>query len=216
MKAIAVIAGCIILVCSLQSQNLRVKGLKDSKYILTDSVKNKVSYKKSISAIFLGIGGGISVPMSGFKDNSDVTFGLLGRLEFSSTSIFPLVIGGEVTYFSYNGSDLFKTTNLLSTFRTKDLGFGINVEYSLTRLLKSSFTIPFISVDVKMNNIKRDIDEGKNLDSLGLLREESKVSFGAGIGFTMFIFDFHIKYNYMKDMNHIGVYTKMKVPIIKF
>jgi hypothetical protein len=202
---------------SINSQpvsELKLKEIRKSGF--ADTVKSKVSYKKSISAVFLGIGGGISIPLGGFKDNSDVTFGLLGRLDFSSTSIFPFVIGGEVTYFSYNGSDEFKTENLLGTFRTKDLAFGLNIEYSLARLLKSSFTMPFISVDVKSHNIKRDIDEDANLDSLGLLRSESKISVGAGFGFTMFIFDFHIKYNYMKEMNNVAVYTKMKIPVIRF
>ena len=65
--------------------------------------------------------GGLSIPMSPLKDNSDVSFGILGRLDFSSTAIFPLVIGGEVTYFNFAGSDQFKTVNTLNTFQTKIL-----------------------------------------------------------------------------------------------
>ena len=217
MKLTVLITISLIFCIGLLSQPISELRLKEiNKVILTDTVVEKVSYKKSIRAIFLGIGGGISVPLSGFTDNSNVTFGILGRLDFSSTPIFPFVIGGEVTYFSYAGADEFKTANLLSTFKTKDLGFGLNIEYSLSRLLRSSFTMPFFSVDAKLHSIKRDIDEGKNLDSLGLPREESKISVGAGIGFTMFIFDFHIKYNYMKDMSNIGVYTKMKIPVLRF
>jgi len=217
LKLTVLISGCLIFCIGLFSQPLNELRLKEiNKVILTDTVVEKVSYKKSISAIFLGVGGGISVPLGGFKDNSNVTFGILGRLDFSSTAIFPFVIGGEVTYFSYAGADEFKTTNLLSTFKTKDLGFGLNIEYSLSRLLRSSFTMPFLSVDVKLHSIKRDIDEGQNFDSLGLPGEESKISVGAGIGFTMFVFDFHIKYNYMKNMSTIGIYTKMKIPLIRF
>ncbi len=183
---------------------------------LQDTTKPKTFTKKSISGIFLGVGGGLCIPMSPFKDNSDVSFGILGRLDFSSTAIFPLVIGGEVTYFNFAGSDLFKTLNTLNTFQTKILSYGLNVEYSLTKIFPSAFTMPFISVDVKSNNIKRETDADKSLDSLNLLAKESKVSIGAGFGFTMFIFDFHIKYNYMKDLSFIGVYTKIKVPVIKF
>ncbi|HJY64511.1 MAG TPA: hypothetical protein VJ455_10175 [Ignavibacteria bacterium] len=181
-----------------------------------DTTKPKTFTKKTISGIFLGIGGGLSIPMSPLKDNSDVSFGILGRLDFSSTAIFPLVIGGEVTYFNFAGSDQFKTVNTLNTFQTKILSYGLNVEYSLTKIFPSAFTMPFISVDVKSNNIKREMDAGRSLDSLNLPATDSKVSIGAGFGFTMFIFDFHIKYNYMKDASNIGVYTKVKVPVIKF
>jgi len=194
----------------------QTKYFKYSGYEVTDTVKPKAYYKKTISGIFLGIGGGISIPLSPLTDNSNVSFGILGRVDFGSTAIFPLVIGGEVTYFVYNGSDLFKTTNLLNTFKTKIFSFGLNLEYSLTKIFPTAFTMPFISVDVKSNSIKRELDAGRSLDSLNLPAKDSKVSVGAGIGFTMFFFDFHIKYNYMKDASNIGVYTKVKIPVIKF
>lgn len=203
--------------CSIQSQ-IKYERHIDQKvfYSNSDTVKPKTTGKRTISGIFLGIGGGISIPSSTFNENSDVSFGLLGRLEFASTAIFPFVIGGEITYFVYNGSDQFKTVNVLNTFKTKVLSYGLNIEYSLSKLLPSAFTMPFLTADVKSNNIKRDIDAGKNLDSLNLPSTESKISVGAGFGFTMFIFDFHVKYNYMKNNNNIGVYVKTKIPVIRF
>jgi hypothetical protein len=217
LKLTILIAGCLLFCSAVLSQHADAVQLKSlAKYEPADSLTKKTSYKKSISALFLGIGGGLNIPLNSFKDNSDVTFGILGRLEFSSTSIFPFVIGGEVTYFSYNGSDIFKTTNLLATFKTKDLGYGLSVEYSLAKLINSSFTMPFVTIDVKSHSITREMDAGRNLDSLGLPAKESRISFGAGVGFTMFVFDFHVKYNFMKDMSTIGVYTKMKFPVIRF
>lgn len=194
----------------LNPQNLYLSG----KPAYADSLKKKLVTKRSISAIFLSIGGGIAVPLSPFKENSDVTFGLLGRLEFASTSIFPFVIGGEVDYFSYNGADLFKTTNVLTNFKTKILSVGLNIEYSLSKVLRSSFTMPFLTFDVKNNIIKREYDESRELEALP--RKETKISVGAGLGFTIFVLDFYAKYNYMKDNSYIGVYTKTKIPVIKF
>lgn len=179
-----------------------------------DTTKKKLIRSKSISALFIGVGGGITVPLAKFKENSDVTFGILGRLEFSSTGIFPFVIGAQVDYFSYPGADEFKTVNLLANYRTKILGIGLNIEYSLAKLFRSSFTMPFLTVDVKSNRIKREYDEARTLD--GLPREEQKISVGAGVGMTVFIFDFLVKYNYMKDNNFVGVYTKTKIPVVRF
>jgi hypothetical protein len=179
-----------------------------------DSLNKGLKRSKSISALFLSAGGGISVPLSPFKTSSDVTFGILGRLEFSSYGIFPFVIGGEVTYFSYGGADEFKTVNLLTNFKTTILSYGLNIEYSLAKILRSSFTMPFLTVDVKNNMIKREYDDARNFDDLP--REETKVGVGAGFGFTLFIFDFYAKYNYMKNNSHIGVYTKTKIPVIRF
>lgn len=187
---------------------------ENTQLTFADSLEKKLVTKKSISAIFLSVGGGIAVPLTPFKDNSDVTFGTLGRIEFASTSIFPFVIGGEVDYFVFNGSDEFRTTNLLNTYKTKILSVGLNIEYSLSKIFRSSFTMPFLTVDVKSNMIKREYDESRTFDDLP--REESKISIGAGFGFTLFIFDFYLKYNHMKGNPFIGVYTKIKVPVIRF
>lgn len=182
--------------------------------IYADSLQKKLIPKRSISALFLGFGGGLAIPMSKFSETANPTFGILGRLEFSSTGIFPFVIGGEVNYYSYNSPDEFRTINLLSSYRTKILSFGLNIDYSLSKIFRTSFTMPFISVDVKSNNIKRDFDENRSFEGLPLT--ESKVSVGAGLGFTLFILDFSVKYNYMKDNSFISVTTKTKIPVIRF
>ena len=198
---------------SQQLYESRTKAISPANSYLQDTLKKKAIIKENISAIFLGIGGGLSIPLSPFSNNSNAAFGILGRLEFSSTYIFPFVIGGEVTYFSYNGDDLFKTTNTLANFDTKILAYGLNIEYSLSKFLPSAFTIPFISVDVKYNSIERVYDENKSFPDLS--REESGISVGAGIGFTLFIFDFHIKYNFLKNSPNIGIYVKTKFPVIR-
>jgi len=186
-----------------------------SSFNLSDTIKQKTKISKfSSSGIFISAGGGLNVPVVSFNDNSNPTFGILGRLEFGSTAIFPFVIGGEVDYFSYGGADLFKTSNLLTTYTTRILSFGLNIEYVLSKIFSSSYTMPFITIDVKSNSIKREFDETAHIT--GLARSESKVSVGAGFGFTLFVFDFYTKYNYMKDLQNFGVYAKIKLPIIRF
>lgn len=181
---------------------------------LADTLKKNTFKRKSISALFLGLGGGLAIPTAVFSETANPAFGILGRLEFSSTGIFPFVIGGEVNYYSFNSPDEFRTTNRFSTYKTKILAIGLNIDYSLSKLISSSFTMPYLSVDVKTNNIKREFDEGRESESLPV--SESKVSFGAGVGFTVFIFDFSVKYNYMKDNSFVSITTKTKFPIIRF
>lgn len=187
---------------------------KSNSVTFADSLNKNLITKRSISALFIGFGGGIAIPVSKFSETANPTFGILGRMEFSSTGIFPFVIGGEVNYYSYNSPDEFRAVNILSSYRTKILSFGLNIDYSLSKLFRSSFTMPFLTVDVKSNNIKRDFDENRSFEGLAL--NESRVSVGAGVGFTLFILDFSVKYNYMKDNSFVSVTTKTKIPIIRF
>jgi hypothetical protein len=195
---------------------LRHELLYGSSNTFQDTTKPKQKKAKgfSLHGIFLSIGGGLSVPLSDFNAYSNVSYGILGRLEYSSTVIFPFVVGGEVDYFSYGGYDLYKTLHLLNNLDTKILSYGLSIEYTLSRLLNSSYTTPFLALDVKNNIIKREYDDNVTIDELP--RKQTKISVGAGAGFTLFVFDFVIKYNYMKTLSNIGVYTKIKFPIIRF
>ncbi|MCX7877769.1 MAG: hypothetical protein N2510_03910 [Ignavibacteria bacterium] len=183
-------------------------------YLNSDTLKKKVKYSKQISGLFISAGTGLSVPVSDFSNSANPSFGITGRIEYASTSIFPLVIGADVSYFTHNAPDEFKTGNLLNNFKTKILSAGLNIEYCLINILRSSFTIPFFVLDVKYNIMKREYDENRQLENIQ--KEENKVSIGTGIGFTMFIFDFYGKYHYMKNSSYIGFYVKTKIPVIRF
>lgn len=184
-------------------------------YTLLDTVKSVKKTSDIVhSGIFLSIGGGLSVPLRDFSNNSNPTFGILGRLEFGSTFLFPFVPGVEIDYFSYAGSDNFITPLFLNSLRTKIFSFGVSFEYTLSRLLNSSYTIPFITIDVKSNKITRVVDPPSI--SIGYPVKDSRVSIGFGFGFTLFIFDFTVKYNYMKELSNLGFYTKIKFPVVQF
>ena len=195
---------------SLKLSN-EVSGISEAR----DSTKKNTSVKRiKLSGLFLSVGGGLNVPLQEFKTSSIPTFGLLARLEYSSTTIFPFVIGGEINYVSYKGDDQFLTTNLLNSFKTKILALGLTVEYSLSRFFNSAYTTPFLAFDVKTNKITREYDTGANLPNYPL--KDSKVSIGAGFGFTLFVMDFFFKYNFMKQYSNFGVYMKIKFPIVRF
>jgi hypothetical protein len=177
------------------------------------TIKETKTKNVSIGGIFLSVGTGLSVPLRGFANYSIVSFGVLSRLEYSSTSIFPFVIGAEIDYFNYPGSDNYKTINLLASLQTKIFSYGLTIEYVLSKLIQSAYTIPFLTFDIKNNSINREYDANAALD---LIRKETKFSAGFGFGFTLFIFDFYAKYNYMKDLSNFGVYAKVKFPVVKF
>lgn len=182
---------------------------------LTDTVKSiKKPSNITHSGIFLSVGGGLSVPLRDFSNNSKPAFGILGRLEFGSTAIFPFVPGVEINYFSYKGTDNFITPLFLNSLKTKILSYGVSLEYTLSRLLNSSYTIPFLAIDVKSNKITRVVDP--STVQIGYPGNDSRVSVGMGFGFTLFIFDFYVKYNYMKELSNLGFYTKVKFPVIQF
>lgn len=197
-----------------KNEKIRYSDFPDAQYKLTDTLEKKRKGNISIGGIFFSAGFGFAFPVGGFSGNSDYAFGFLGRLEYASTSIFPLVIGGEISYADYGGSDEFKTLNILSNFDTKIISFGLSADYSLSKLIKTPYLIPFITADIKSNIITREYDS--DVEFSNLPRNETGISISGGFGFTVFVFDIYAKYSYMKNFTTYGFFTKIKIPIIRF
>jgi hypothetical protein len=185
-------------------------------YSQTDTLQPVTKTKVfSMGGIFLSIGGGLHVPLGDFYQNSSPAFGFSGRLEYSSTKIFPIIVGGEINYFVFNGKDEYMNTNQLTTFKTKYLSLALNVDYSLSSIFKSTYTIPFLTADVKYVIINREVSPYTAvLDNMPL--KQNGLGIGIGAGITLFIFDFYVKYNYTKSLSTLGAYAKVKFPIFKF
>ena len=181
-----------------------------------DSTRNESTTKKiSIGGIFLSAGFGLSIPLAQFNSTSNSKFGLLGRVEYSSTTIFPFVIGGEISYFSYSGADNYLTQNFLNTFQSKIFGAGLVIDFALSRFLKSYYTNPFVTLTLKSNSINRVIS-GNGTTLPNVPTHERKTSVGLGLGFTIFVVDLYLQYTYMKDLTSIGIFSKIKIPVIRF
>ena len=188
---------------------------EEKTFVLKDSTKNESNTKNiSIGGIFVSAGFGLSIPLAQFNSTSNAKFGLLGRVEYSSTTIFPFVLGGELSYFSYGGSDNYLTQNFLNSFQTKILGAGLVVDFALSGFLKSYYTNPFVTLSLKTNSINRDISGNAALPKVPT--HERKTSVGLGIGFTIFVADFYLQYTYLKDLTTIGLFAKVKIPVIRF
>jgi len=182
---------------------------------LTDTVKNPKKPTGIVhNGIFISAGFGLDVPFRDLGRSSNPTFGILGKLEYGSSAIFPFIPGVEVDYFSYAGSDTYVTLHLLNGFRTRIFSYGVTLEYTLSKLLNSAYTIPFVTLDVKNNKITREINPAGAFT--GFPNSETRISVGGGFGFTLFVFDFYTRFNYMKELSNLGFYAKLKIPIIQF
>ncbi len=168
----------------------------------------------SPGGIFITPSLGMEIPMSGISGNSNMALSLGAKLEYSSIKIYPFVLGVSFQVNNHNGSEEYRTINLLNTFTTKITSFGISVDFLLAKYLKTKFTVPFFILEGKYFQIQREISPEKELD--GILKDESGIGVTAGAGFTLYIFDIIGTYSYFEKNSTIGFKTRIRVPIIKF
>jgi hypothetical protein len=166
------------------------------------------------AGIFIAPTLGFNLPMKELRNNSTYSVSYGVKLEYASISIYPVVVFAKMEFQKYPGSDAFRTLNLLNSMETKITTFGGGVYILLNKYLKSNFTMPFLVGEVSSYNVKRTISPDTPID--GIKVTDSKVVFGAGIGFTLYIFDIITSYNFGSEYSSLSIKTQFHYPIIKF
>lgn len=182
----------------------------------TDTVKNNQVQKnlKKPGGIFICPVLGAEFPTKDFVSNSKYAFCIGGKLEYSSMSIYPFVIGATIQYQNHDGADDFKTLNLINSLNTKITSFGVNIDVILNKYLKSTFTIPFIFVEARSVNVKRIVSPPEYFPNLK--STDNTIGFGGGAGFTLYIFDIYATYFSAKEYSTISIKTRFRFPLLKF
>jgi len=180
-----------------------------------DSLRTSVKKESSNpGGIFISPTLAAVYPMGTFAETSNIAaqFGI--RLEYSSKKIYPFVIGALIEFTKHNGKDEFMTQYVLNTFQTKTTAIGGSIDIILSKFLKTNFTIPFATLEVKYISAKTTVTPEENVP--GLVLNQSEISYGGGLGFTLYIFDIYGKYSYSKSYSTFSVNTRFHFPLFKF
>jgi hypothetical protein len=194
------------------SQDERTETKQETKKDTT--IKIYTSSNPKPSGIFVAPILGFDVPMREFADNSSYSVAYGVKLEYASISIYPVVLFGKFELKKYPGSDAFKTLNLLSSMDTKVTSVGFGFYILLNKYLKSNFTMPFFVGEINSLSIKRTISPERTID--GIKTTDTKLVFGAGLGFTLYIFDIITSYNFGGEYSSLSIKTQFHFPLIKF
>ena len=190
--------------------------LKALDYSIDRSQFNRTGEQVSVSTggLFVAPFVGFAFPIQEFSNNSKAAFDAGVKLEIAHSSFYPFIIGGIFQYQSHEGTDEIKTVNFLSTFNTEILSFGGSVDFILNKYIKSDFTIPFLTLEVKAMSVTRNIAPA-NFNP-GFETSESVIGITGGVGITLYIFDLYASYTYAGDFSTVGINTRFHYPIFKF
>lgn len=187
---------------------------QDEGTLKKDSVIKLVSDKPVPAGIFISAGIGADIPFSDFSDNSATALLLNARVEYSSLKLYPFNFGFSYQYQKNEGNEEFNTTNLLNGSNTTIHSLGIGFDLILNKYLKSSFTIPFLTLEVKYLMAQREISPENALPEIP--RKESVLGFSGGLGFTLYIFDIYGTYTNAKNYSSFAVRTRFRIPVLRF
>jgi hypothetical protein len=163
--------------------------------------------------IFIAPFAGLDYPVKEYAGNSKYGIALGAKLEYGSLKIYPFVPYIFFQTQTNPGNDTYKTVNLLNSLDTKILSAGGGTYILINKYLKMNFTMPFLIAEFRYMMVTRAISPVS--PQLGLT-DESLFAAGAGLGFTLYIFDISGTYNAAKNYSSVTVKIQFHFPLMKF
>lgn len=181
----------------------------------TNDVQNKSKVQKvNIGGLFISPELGFSIPVKNFSgySKSGVLYGV--KFELAYSRFYPFIFGFVYEYQKNPGADVFKNENFLNQFDTKITSYGGSLDIILNKYIKSNFTKPIFSFEVKYFKVSRVISPDILIP--GVTKDENLIAYSAGLGFTIYILDVGGKYTFAKDFSNLSFQMRFHFPIIKF
>lgn len=166
------------------------------------------SFAQEISGIFVSPYVGARFPLEEASKKHKTGFSFGGSLEYG-TSALPFIMKVEFQYTHFPQKSLFQ-----NQYENKSItGVGVGLDYLFYPLIASETILtPFISVDITYNYIERQIlTYTYRFETFS--KQEQKLGFAFGGGFSFFLVEFTLKYYYLIYEPYIGIDYKLRLPI---
>jgi hypothetical protein len=164
--------------------------------------------------LFLDIAVGPRFPVGSFSDNSNLGVGAALTISYTDNKILPVFLYGRIGYQHYPGSqDLYKSTNYAS-FSSNLLVVQSGIRYYFPPFIKDMVLLmPVIEGGFSFGYFEKahifQIGSGVN----DFTEEVGKVGGHIGGGFSMFLLDVMVYYNYFQRNQYISADIKIRIPI---
>jgi len=165
-------------------------------------------YSQEISGIFFSPFVGARFPLDEAAKKHKTGFSFGGSFEYG-TSALPFIMKVEFNYTHFPQKGLVQ-----NQYESKSItGVGFGLDYLFFPLIASETILtPFLSVDITYNYIERQIlTYTYRFETF--TREQQKLGFAIGGGFSFFLVEFTLKYHYLIYEPYIGIDYRLRLPI---
>jgi hypothetical protein len=157
---------------------------------------------------------GVSFPIGTYADSSISGFLYGIKFELAYSRLYPFVFGFVYEHQDNSASPEFINSRFLTQFNTIITSFGGSLDIILNKFVKSNFTTPILSFEIKYASITREVNPPGELP--GIVMDESLLTYTAGMGFTVYVFDLSGKFTFANDYSSMIFQMKFHFPVFSF
>lgn len=170
--------------------------------------------KSKFGGIFISPAIGVSFPFGSFNDYSTSGFIYGFKAEIAYNKLYPFIFGILYEDQTNPGNAEFTTTNILNKYDTKITSFGGSVDIILNKFIRSNFTTPVLTLEVKYSSIVKDIEPATTDPDIP--GDKNLLTYSAGIGFTIYVLDLVSKYTFASEYSNLNFQARIHIPLFKF
>jgi hypothetical protein len=181
---------------------------------LTTNLFCQNSSSERARGLFFSLGVGPRIPVSDFANSHSLGIGINADISYTDNEYLPLFFYGRIGYEHYPGSlDFYRHTdysNISTNVVPMNFGFKLFFPPIVEDIVLLVPTVEMglsFAIYEKLHQFK--IESGRN----NFLEETTKFGFQVGAGFSMFLMDVMVFYNYFYGNQNIEADVKLRIPI---
>ncbi|MDR3628368.1 MAG: hypothetical protein P4L45_16105 [Ignavibacteriaceae bacterium] len=164
--------------------------------------------------VFISVGVGPRLPVSSFASSTDIGYGFDVEIDYSDNEFFPVFLFGKIGFDQYPGAQSYYESTDYSNFSTNSLPISLGAKYYFPPLVENIVLfMPVVEFSAnyeymqKLHQFKPASGKSNNLEDI------SKLGFSAGAGFSMFMLEIMVSYNYLQNNQYISADLKVRLPL---
>ncbi len=175
--------------------------------------KNKVE-KLNFGGLFIAPNMGVSFPLGVYGDFAISGFLYGVKFELAYSRLYPFVFGFVYEHQNNPASPEFINSRFLNSFNTKIVSLGGSLDIILNKFIRSNFTTPILSVEIKYATVSREYSPTVDLPDIAL--DDNLLTYSAGMGFTVYVFDLSGKFTFADKYSSMIFQMKFHFPVFNF
>jgi hypothetical protein len=164
--------------------------------------------------IFISFGVGPRLPVNYFANSSEVGYGFDVEISYTDNEFAPIFLFGRIGFDQYPGAQSYYETTDYSNYSTNILPFSVGARYYLPPLVENVVLfMPVVEVSANYDYLQKLHQFKSASGKSNYLENISKSGFSAGVGFSMFLMELMVYYNYMQTNQYLSVDLKVRLPL---
>lgn len=167
-----------------------------------------------VKGLFFSVGVGPRIPVGDFSETHNLGVGFSGALSYTDNLILPLFLYSDLGFQHFPGKQDYYKSSDHSSISTNMISLNIGARHYYSPLVENVILLmPIVEagLSVSYSHISHQmkLDSGKR----NFVEDEVKVGFHVGAGFSMFLLDAMVHYQYFYSRQYISFDLRVRLPV---